>query len=456
MLTEHHKGHAIHRPDQISLRNSDTELPNEKSNTIATGGLWAPTIRHHAGITYIICTNVVYRNGRTNSVRKNFIVQTTDIIACQWSDPMYFEFDGIDPSLFFDDNGKTYAQVCAHPQGGIWQFEIDTKTAQPLTTPQLLWKGWDRRFTEGPHVYKKDGYYYLLVAEGGTFEDHMISMARSKSIHGPFDSCTGNPLLTSRGTRNYIQHTGHGDFFQDGEGNWWTVVLAVRGTRGHYPLGRETFLTRVDWPDDEWPTIRDLVLCDIVGAQNEKLLDGTGLVHLRDADLSKYKISERTVTILASAANLSSHKDTFSFAGRRQRCLEGSSSVALRTPPDILVGSLRAGICVYKDEHRFAAVGLDFSRGAVYFEARNMAIDYCAEASMVVLPGKRTDLCIYYTDLEWSFQYRIAEDQEWVKIGVVDTLQLSGRDFTGPIIGIFAVGTGGCENYPVQFDAIQL
>ncbi|KAM5386651.1 hypothetical protein ACJZ2D_000614 [Fusarium nematophilum] len=334
---------------------------------------------------------------------------------------------------------RAYVQVCAHPRGGIWQFEIDIRTAQLVTAPHLLWEGWDCRFTEGPHVYKKDDYYYLLVAEGGTFEDHMISIARSKSIDGPFEPCPSNPLLTSGGTRNYLHHTGHGDFFQDPSGDWWTVLLAVRRTGNHYPLGRETFLTRVDWPGYGWPTIHDPSSCNIAATQAANLLRRNGFVHLRDADPSKYKIYDRVVSILASAADLSSHKDTLSFAGRRQIHLEGSSSVVLRTPPDIPSGSLRSGICVYKDEHRFAALGLDFGRGIVYFEARNKASGYSATASMTVLRRERIGLCISYTGLEWTFLYRM-DGEDWVKMGVVDTMRLSGRDFIGPIVGMFAVG----------------
>ncbi|KAM5343623.1 hypothetical protein ACJ41O_012160 [Fusarium nematophilum] len=372
-------------------------------------------------------------------------------MSCRWSDPMYFDFDGIDPSLFFDDDGKAYVQVCAHPRGGIWQFEIDIRTAQLVTAPHLLWEGWDCRFTEGPHVYKKDDYYYLLVAEGGTFEDHMISIARSKSIDGPFEPCPSNPLLTSGGTRNYLHHTGHGDFFQDPSGDWWTVLLAVRRTGNHYPLGRETFLTRVDWPGYGWPTIHDPSSCNIAATQAANLLRRNGFVHLRDADPSKYKIYDRVVSILASAADLSSHKDTLSFAGRRQIHLEGSSSVVLRTPPDIPSGSLRSGICVYKDEHRFAALGLDFGRGIVYFEARNKASGYSATASMTVLRRERIGLCISYTGLEWTFLYRM-DGEDWVKMGVVDTMRLSGRDFIGPIVGMFAVGLG---NLPLPMDESQ-
>ncbi|KAM0327931.1 hypothetical protein ACHAQA_005330 [Verticillium albo-atrum] len=392
---------------------------------------------------------------------QNFIIHTTDILSGQWSDPLYFDFDGIDPSIFFDDDGKAYVQICAHPKGGIWQFQIDIKTAQPLTAPSLLWEGWDRRFTEGPHVYKKDGYYYLLVAEGGTFEEHMISVARSKSIHGPFDPCPNNPLLTAAGTNNYLHHTGHGDLFQDANGYWYTVVLAVRRTGSRFPLGRETFLARVSWPKNEWPRIHEPSICHLAAAQGGSALHfenkNNSLIHLRDADVSKYTVSDGGVVISASAADLASHKDTLSFAGRRQIHLVGTSCVALVTPSVTLAsGALKAGISLYKDEHRFAALGYDFGKGQMYFEARNRASGFSVEATMAVPTKDRAYLCIEYTELEWAFQYRIGKCDEWVRLGVVDTGLLSGRDFTGPIIGMFAVGQGEAQNREVRFEEVEL
>lgn len=349
--------------------------------------------------------------------------------------------------------------MCAHPRGGIWQFEIDIETAQPLTTPKLLWEGWDRRFTEGPHVYKKDGYYYLIVAEGGTFETHMISAARSKSIHGPFDPCPHNPLLTAGGTNDFIHHTGHGDLLQDSHGNWWTVFLAVRRFGDRYPLGRETFLARVEWLEGDWPTIQRSA--DPSTSTTPRNLPITfvdnSFVHLRDADPTKYTFSDSGVDIFASPTDLSSHKDTLSFAGRRQISLDGSASVALCTPPlGLGTGSLKAGICLYKDEHRFVELGFDFGRTQVYFHACSKANGFSTEKNIDVVSGQRLHLQICYTEFEWTFQYRTSAADEWVRVDAVDTAQLSGRDFTGPIIGIFAVGKGDAENHEVHFEDVDL
>jgi beta-xylosidase len=105
-------------------------------------------------------------------------------------------------------------------------------------------------------MHKKDGYYYLLVAEGGTFNHHMICVGRSLCIWGPYEDYQNNPIATARDTDEYIQNTGRGDIFQDGDGLWWAVLLGVRKNHGRYPLGRETLLTPMTWPNGGWPILK--------------------------------------------------------------------------------------------------------------------------------------------------------------------------------------------------------
>lgn len=152
---------------------------------LATGGLYAPSICHHNGITYIVCTNVVHgsSNQPGDECSEQFIVYTTDILAGSWSDSLAFSFPGIDPSLQFDDDGLVYVQACkTGPVFHIYNFEIDIATVKMLTEPVLIWTGWVENYTEGPHIYKKDGWYYLLCAERGSFRHHMLNMVRSGGI----------------------------------------------------------------------------------------------------------------------------------------------------------------------------------------------------------------------------------------------------------------------------------
>ncbi|THY61342.1 xylosidase/arabinosidase [Aureobasidium pullulans] len=227
---------------------------------VASAGLWAPTIRHHKGRFYIICTNCT--RGGEAFLTQNFYIYTDDIMSNEWSDPIFVDFKGIDPSLFFDIDDRVYFQGSweltreRQPTCTIKQFEIDITTGKPLSETQEIWTGAAKYDTEGPHIYRKDGYYYLVVAEGGTLEHHMLSIARSRSIWGPFESYEYNPILTSDLKNEFVQNTGHGELFHDASGAWWAVVLGVRESEGgRSPIGRESFLTPVDWPKGGWPTI---------------------------------------------------------------------------------------------------------------------------------------------------------------------------------------------------------
>ena len=132
-------------------------------------------------------------------------------------------------------------------------FTLDLKSgaAGPVRN---IWNGTGASAPEGPHIYHRDGYYYLLIAEGGTGAGHMVSMARSKSIDGPYTSNPNNPVLTNANSTSYFQNLGHADLFQDRRGKWWAVALSVReGVVGSYPMGRETVMTPVTWERGQWP-----------------------------------------------------------------------------------------------------------------------------------------------------------------------------------------------------------
>lgn len=232
-------GHCLTRKSQ---------LPLEKA--WASGGIFAPTIRYHGGKFYMVTTNV--------SGFGNFFVTATDP-AGEWSDPVMLPIGAIDPSLFFDDDGKVYLTGTERVEGkpGISQSEIDIETGKQLSQTKHIWDGTGGRYPEGPHLYKINGMYYLLISEGGTEYGHYVTIARSKSPWGPFESCPHNPILTHRDTEDeIIQGTGHADLIQAVNGSWWLVFLAYRMTAPYFHhLGRETFLAPVSWDKDGWPII---------------------------------------------------------------------------------------------------------------------------------------------------------------------------------------------------------
>ncbi|KAI8713614.1 hypothetical protein NCS52_01306300 [Fusarium sp. LHS14.1] len=175
---------------------------------ISQGGLYAPSIRYHKGAFYIVCTNVIHKSELPSLENEfhNFILTTDNIWANQWSDPIFYAFFGIDTSLFWDDGNRAYLIGSASPalETKIRQFDIDLKTGKKLSEEKLLWEGITKVFPEGPHMYKKDGWYYLLIAEGGCFADHHTIMARSKSIWGPFKVNLENLVMGKTDPNEYI------------------------------------------------------------------------------------------------------------------------------------------------------------------------------------------------------------------------------------------------------------
>ena len=242
-----------------NILESPKQLPVEGSEI--SEGIYAPTIRYHDGLFYMITTNVSYGG--------NFIVTAKDP-AEPWSDPYYLgdAAPGIDPSLFFDDDGKCYyCGTRPNPEGvryngdwEIWVQELDLGTMKLVGESMAIWKGAvkDVIWPEGPHLYKIDGYYYLMHAEGGTGPEHSISVARSTELFRWFEGCPRNPIFTHRNLgKNYpVRYAGHGDLVDDGHGNWYVVMLASRPCAGHSSMGRETFLAKVTW-EDGWPVIAE-------------------------------------------------------------------------------------------------------------------------------------------------------------------------------------------------------
>lgn len=417
---------------------------------LGTGGLYAPTIRHHNGITYIICTNVIH--GPSNELgderNEQFIIHTNDIRSGNWSDPIIFEFPGIDPSLLFDDDGRVYVQLCkTGPEFQIYNMEIDIDTGKKIVEPTLIWEGWKKGYTEGPHVYKKDGWYYLLCAEGGTFLYHMLSMARSKSIWGPYEAYEKNPLYTASGTTQYVQNTGHGDLFQDPNGQWWVVMIGIRSREGRCIMGRETFLTAVDWPRDGWPKIEPVTADGDSGANNlqpHSSLVSTSWVYLRDAKLDRYQIQDGNITLRADVVKLTSPDESTVFVGQRPRRLEGTAKVTLYKPHDTT--PVHAGLALYKDEYRFLTIGYDSQLQQVVFKGLNEAKSFSSSESQGVEFQASLSFKIVYTERSLRFFFQ-ADGADWHEVSTLDTAILTDYDFTGPVIGVFAIG----DDVPVDF-----
>jgi xylan 1,4-beta-xylosidase len=243
-------GHVLDRPDQLPL---DGVRPS--------GGLFAATLRHHAGTCYVTCTLV---DGASHA--GNFVV-TAPNPAGPWADPVWLaDAPGFDPALFFDDDGSawflgTRPAPDAGPDGRteIWMRRFDSGSLRLAGPEHVLFRGAlvDAVWAEGPRLVRHDGYYYLFAAEGGTEYHHAVTVARSEHVTGPYQNNPANPVLTHRhlGRRQPVTGAGHADLVQDPAGNWHAVLLATRQYEGGLAnLGRETFLATVTW-EEGWPVM---------------------------------------------------------------------------------------------------------------------------------------------------------------------------------------------------------
>lgn len=229
-------GHVLTRASQLDL-----------DGAWSSGGIYAPTIRFHDGMFYMTTTNASHGG--------NLIVHTKDP-AGPWSEPVFVAQKGIDPSLFFDDDGKVYFTSVGYEghRQGIQMCEIDPMSGQCLTESRIIWFGTGGRYPEGSHLYKHDGLYYLMIAEGGTEFAHMETVARSTSPWGPFEGCPDNPILTNRDENMpYLCGVGHADLVEDGEDGGWMVFHGFRLSQTFFHrLGRETCVVPFRW-ENGWP-----------------------------------------------------------------------------------------------------------------------------------------------------------------------------------------------------------
>jgi alpha-N-arabinofuranosidase len=461
-------GNAIHRPGQL---NFDGHRISE--------GLFAPTIRFYKGIFYILCTLI-----RTGG---NFII-TAKNPEGPWSDPVWLEgADGIDPSIFFDDDGKAwYCGTHPAPEGEaypgnyeIYIHEIDMTSLSagknPLTGKSTgIWRGAlrDVIWPEGPHIYKINGWYYLLHAEGGTGLDHAVCVARAKDIRGPWEGKRTNPILTHRhlGKKAEIINVGHADIVDDTLGNWWMVLLASRPFNGVCPLGRETFMVPVYWEND-WPCIdsksglieSEYSLPDLPGAENtwnhesscdhftEKMplhwLTLRMPVNEKDAAFDFKPGALRLFTRAATTRG----KEHFAFAGRRIRHKNWAFSANMEFSPK--TESETAGIILLQSEdfqYRLEISGNSDNVLLRLVRAAGKEDESIAEKNITTM-GKQIVLAAICEEMSIAFfygkdQYSLVCLADNMDARILSTEFAGG--FTGTLAGLFASGNGkDTDNY---------
>lgn len=224
-------------------------------------GVWAPCLTYDDGVFYLVYTNVKSFDGVWKDT-PNYMVTTTDIYG-DWSEPIYLSSRGFDGSLFHDGGKKWYVSMLVDHRngkffGGIEMQEYDPIQKKLVGEVHYLTEGTNLGLTEGPHLYRRNGYYYIVLAEGGTEYGHAMSIGRSKSIFGPYEFHPAHPFISAaEDIENTLQKSGHGDLVETQNGDWYAVFLVGRPLtpHGNCTLGRETAIEEIVWKD-HWPWLK--------------------------------------------------------------------------------------------------------------------------------------------------------------------------------------------------------
>lgn len=430
-------GNVLDRESQLPLQGSSSWL-----------GIYAPTIRYNDGTYYMITTNV--GNGG------NFMVTARDPRG-PWSEPIWLEQQGIDPSLYFED-GKCY--MVSNPGDCIYLCEIDPVTGRQLTASTPLWQGDGGRYPEGPHLYKKDGYYYLLISEGGTELAHHLTIARSRRIEGPYESNPNNPILTNccrLGQGRQVQGVGHGDFVEAQDGSWWVVFLAYRNFGGSYHhLGRETYLAPVEWKHGEWPVVngdgtvdtlvsaRTLPLVPMKKAPEKTTFDqplGPEWMYMQNPILENYQVINGRLRLRAHSSLSQNQQPTF--VGRRQESAQFVAETEVMVDEQRL-GSAECGLTVYQIHDGHIDLAVRGREVLVTCFLKNLV----APSAPLTLPDgtQSVRLRVESDGLDYHFSCSFDGGQTYQPLRSLACSLMSTEvagGFTGVTLGLFAAGEEG-------------
>ena len=439
-------GHVLDRVSQLDVR--DARI---------SGGIFAPTLRHHDGRFYLTTTNT--------SGGGHFVV-SSEAPAGEWSDPVSVDAPGIDPDLFWDGDTCYFTYFSTDVDRGIEQATLDPETGE-LGDPHTVWTGWVDPNAEAPHLYEREGTYYQVVAEGGTHTGHMVVAGRSDDPTGPFEPCPDNPVVSHRDDFHYDVHaTGHADLVTGAAGNWWLVCLGIRpqaGFPGWHHLGRETFLAPLSW-EDGWPVVEngeipqrsDVPLPgepvsepDDHGAlehTDTDFADGRGFEWLwrRDPERDRYEFTDEGLRLWGGPETLDEPGTTF--LGRRQTNFDCRVRADLQFAPD---AGEEAGVTLLMDEDHHYDVGVvggeDTGREAIVRLYIGDAIDVVARRPV----GECVTLGV---DAE-AQRYEFLVDGEPVADARPKYLSTEvAGEFTGVFVGLYATGDGQPAETPARVE----
>lgn len=442
-------GNCLTRPSQVDLTGAD-----------GNAGIYAPTIRYNDGRFYMVTT--VYPS------RRHFYVWTDDP-AGEWSEPVVIPFDigSCDPTLFFDE-GRSYF---LWKNGDIKICEIDIETGAQIGEIHHLGIGLGGRYPEGPHIYKKDGWYYLMLAEGGTEHGHHVNILRSRSLFGPYDPFDGNPILSHFNMKmqnNSIQGLGHADLVQAPDSTWWMICLGYR-TSGYlqHVMGRETFLAPVNWNEDGWPVVNgdgtiaidmacstlplvpvpaepvqeefNFVSRDVSADSYASIGLPMGWHSLCNPEYNNYSLTERYGFLrMRAGSETIDMAASPTFVARRQTELCFTATAAMDLTH--VAKGMQAGITAYAAPLNHYDVVAE-KRGGKIIVRSNIRVGQVSHAGKAVAIKGRTAYLRITSDKDFYYLYVSSDNKSFTLLDKMEYRYLSTETiggFTGVMLGVFA------------------
>lgn len=471
--------HPLNRTSQLNMAGN----PN-------SCGIWAPCLSYDKGIFYLIYTDVKTFHGAFKDTH-NYLVTSNDIMG-EWSDPIYLNSSGFDPSLFHASDGRKWLlnmvwdhRKGKHPFGGIVLQEYSKKEEKLVGAITNIFRGSEIGLVEGPHLYQKNGYYYLMTAEGGTSLNHAVTMARSNNIEGPYEVDPQNPILTSyNNPKLELLKAGHASLIETQNGEWYMAHLCGRPIplRGRCTMGRETAIQKMEWTDDDWLRLEKGGCEPKVEVPAPKLPIHQWKKENEKDDFDSQKLNinfqflrvnldENTISLterpgflrLKGRESLNSHH-TQALVARRQQSFIYTATTCLDFVPENFQ-QMAGLICLY-DNRNFYYVYITWEEG------KGRCIDIITSINGItefLLDEKLSikDTGMYYLKAEVYYDklqfYHSADEENWIQIGLVydystlsDEFRESGGEahFTGSFVGMCCQDLSG-KRKSADFDYFE-
>ncbi len=456
-------GHAITENKYLDL-----------SETSDSHGIWAPDISYHNGEFYIFATLRLNEPPENDTGRlRQTLFMKSDKPEGPYSEPVVLDIDNIDPSLFVDDDGTKYCITA--PGVTVTKLTDDCcAIAEPTVN---VWMGTGLRCPEGPHILKKDGWYYAILAEGGTGFGHQISVGRAKSVMGPYESSPHNPAMKQTDPNALIQRAGHGDLVQTQNGDWWVTYLCGRANEGYYTtVGRETALDKVNWTDDGWFVVNDKKGPSIENEApdlpwtpyEENNFDdfdsdrlGFEWEFVRNPHWDKFSLTKNKgfVTIETGEHDLC-ERSSYNTLVRRETELSFALSTKLDFEP--VQNGQQAGITCYYGTNNHIKCCMIYDNGLKVrvYENRNAEKSIVGEA---VLDDNAKTVYLKVRVIGQTREFFYSLDNEmWILVGRVgrcyflcDEGVTVGKHHTGTLTGIYAYNGGNEKTVDAKFDWVD-